>query len=212
MGRSRSMFLSHLKCSPLPPVHTWLRLSVLPLTLCLNSVCHGSRTELQPRWLCCDPSIMFYFCVLNCWVRSYPDPLPPFFFDLSFACSRCLVSLVLEVKALPTSLFPQLLLCVKSIHLRAHLPDFCGPQDNWCVSLWSTLPAWLCTWHKDRKRGWGGGSGILSRPSLAISMAWLGVRCCSPSSQSCHCLAPPGPEHGLAPDWAWKEHARDLAS
>lgn len=191
---------------------TWLGWSVLPLTLCLNSVCHGSRTELQPRWLSCDPSITFHFCVLNCWVHSYPVPLLPFFFDLSFACSRCLVSLVLEVKALPTSLLLQLLLCVWFIHLRAYLPDFVVHRTADAYLSGSMLPAWLCTWRSDRKRGWGRGSMILSMPSMAISTARLSVRCRSPISQSCHCLAPPGPKHELAPDWPLKEHALDLAS
>lgn len=147
MGRNGSMFFKASKMFSFA-LFTWLGLSVWPLTLYLNSVCHGSRAELQPRWCCYAPSITFYLCVFNCWVCSYPVPLPPFilnFFGLNFACFRCLVSLVLEVSTLPTSL-PSHSPTMQLIHLRVHLPAFCGPQYSWCSSLFvSMLPAWLFT-------------------------------------------------------------------
>lgn len=62
MGRNRSTVCKSSKmfCCIL---FTWLGMSVLLLTLYLNSVCHGSRTELQPRWLPCPRHHMFLMCL-----------------------------------------------------------------------------------------------------------------------------------------------------
>lgn len=126
----------------------WLRLSGLPLTLYLNSVYHGPRTELQPRWLCHNPRITFFFHVLNCWVRSYPVPLPPSFlgfFDLHSACSRCLVCLALEAKVPPASLpQPPHHVCRSSIcSASSYLPGTTVQPIPRPLSG-SMLPAWLC--------------------------------------------------------------------
>ena len=86
-------------------------------------------TLARPRTRCS-------LCVRNSWVCSYPVRLPPSFlsvFDLTFACSRCLVCSALGVKTPPTSPSPSLSLPQSFIHLHGYLPPSCGPQKGWCI-------------------------------------------------------------------------------
>ena len=84
---------------------TCLGLSVSLLPLCLNSVCHGSRTELQPRWHCRAPSTRCSYALEvsefaltlsvslhRVWVSlTWLLHVPGVLCALTFARSRCLV-------------------------------------------------------------------------------------------------------------------------
>lgn len=193
---------------------TWLGLSVLLLTLYLNSVCHGSRTELQPRWFCHAPSIICYLCVWNCWVCSYPVTLLPSFlsfFDLNFACSRCLVCLVLEMKV-PAQHPPSPSLSpAPATHLFART----SPSLLWSTGRLMHLPLRACCQPGCALSLWlGRGERVLellfARHALAghrFRHGWVGdaaaTRC---HPQSCHCLVLPGPEHG----WSWETLVKSM--
>lgn len=124
----------------------WLRLSGLSLTLYLNSVYHGSRTELQPRWLCHNPSITFtsVFSIAE-FVRTLSLSLRPFWVSsiciLHVPGVLCAWHWKWKSHQHPSPSLPTA--CV--IHpFAAHLPAFWGPQYGPYPPLSrSMLPAWL---------------------------------------------------------------------
>lgn len=121
-----------------------LELSVLLSTLCLNSVGHGPRTELQPRWL----------------ATPTPCTIPPChslsilsFFHLNFCMFQ--VSCTFSAAGISFASIPP------PASYPAHLPASCGPQcSGWLFPTplsGSMTPAWFCTQHVHRRREWHGG-------------------------------------------------------
>lgn len=104
-------------------IFPWLGLSDLFFTLYLNSVCHGPRTELQPRWLCHSPRITFYPCIFTLLSSFLPCPSPSVLAETlwpefcMFQLSRMLST---KVKASSPGLIP--CGCDPSICLYAPLP------------------------------------------------------------------------------------------